>query len=148
MHPHLTICALAAWPGEIRLKLLHNDYTETHDVTKGADPRPSRGPGERNGSCKVPAPSIDQELPQWKQAPSVFILCFYSISTISLNLSASSYLLLPGRVSPPQVLLASVDLQTLPWGEDKVTTGTEFSITGECNQVQEMKLLQIWTPKY
>lgn len=41
------------------------DATGWSDPT--VEPRPVRGPRERNGSSKVPAP-VYQELPQWKSA--------------------------------------------------------------------------------
>lgn len=59
--------------GTSRSKLPHNDYAviETRDITEGSYPTvqtgPSRWPSERNGSCKVQASSIYQELLQWKR---------------------------------------------------------------------------------
>lgn len=55
-------------------KLPHNNcmVVETHDFAEWSyptiDTRPVRGPGERNGSCKVPVPSNSQELLPWKHA--------------------------------------------------------------------------------
>lgn len=53
------------------LKLTHNDY-KTCDTSPTAETKPLRGPTERSSSCKVSAPGIYQELPQWKDLLEIF----------------------------------------------------------------------------
>lgn len=70
-----------------------NCYTETHDVTKGSDPRPRRGPSERNASCPqhLPgAPTVETSI--WSstgvcRAPSeqMFILFIFSFCSNSVG---------------------------------------------------------------
>lgn len=82
--------------------------------------------GQVRGTVSVKfLPRVFTANSQWKQAFS--ISKHMKVLVAVINHVWRSYLLLPGRACPPRVLLASGDLQKLPWGE--VQRGTEFSKT-------------------
>lgn len=104
----------------------HSQTTQTRNG--GLTPQWRHNPweGQVRGTVSVKfLPWVFTENSQWKQAFS--ISKHMKVLVAVINHVWRTYLLLPGRACPPRVLLASGDLQKLPWGE--VQRGTEFRKT-------------------
>lgn len=112
----------------LQLKLLQNNCTwsKLMMLPRGLTLQWRHNPweGQVRGTVSVKfLPRVFMENSQWKQAFSGSK--HTKVLVAVMNHVWRSYLLLPGRACPPRVLLASGDLQKLPWGE--VQRWTEFS---------------------